>query len=225
MRNFNYPYFSRNIAEFWKRWHISLTTWFRDYVFLPLSFSVSWRIKNERVLFMKSDLFIYVTASLVTWFLTGLWHGANYTFIIWGMIHGSFLIAYQLQKRPRKKLFKKFKINNNSWIIIVLETLITLVIIMIAWVVFRADNVPQALAYLSKLFSPSILSMPEVFSIKMVILIAILITLEWMQRDKEHAMQIGSVKSGFVRWGLYFGVIMVILFFGGEQQDFIYFQF
>jgi alginate O-acetyltransferase complex protein AlgI len=225
MRNFNYPYFSRNIAEFWKRWHISLTTWFRDYVFLPLSFSVSWRIKNERVLFMKSDLFIYVTASLVTWFLTGLWHGANYTFIIWGMIHGSFLIAYQWQKRPRKKLFKKFKINNNSWIIIVLETLITLVIIMIAWVVFRADNVPQALAYLSKLFSPSILSMPEVFSIKMVILIAILITLEWMQRDKEHAMQIGSVKSGFVRWGLYFGVIMVILFFGGEQQDFIYFQF
>ena len=84
MQNFAYPYFSSDITEFWKRWHISLTTWFRDYIFLPLSFSISWRIKGEKVFLIKSDLFIYIVASTITWFLTGLWHGANYTFIIWG---------------------------------------------------------------------------------------------------------------------------------------------
>jgi len=83
MRNFAYPYFARDITEFWKRWHISLTTWFRDYIFLPLSFNISWKIKTEKVLLIKSDHFIYITAGIVVWFLTGLWHGANYTFIIW----------------------------------------------------------------------------------------------------------------------------------------------
>ncbi len=113
MRNFAYPYFSRDITEFWKRWHISLTTWFRDYVFLPISFTVSWRIKGEKILFIKTDLFIYIVASTITWFLTGLWHGANYTFIIWGLIHGFFLIVYRIQKNPRKKLFKRIGITNN----------------------------------------------------------------------------------------------------------------
>ena len=80
MINFAYPYFSRDITEFWKRWHISLTTWFRDYLFLPLSFSISWRIKNDRVFLTKTDLFIYIIAGFITWFLTGLWHGVNYTF-------------------------------------------------------------------------------------------------------------------------------------------------
>jgi len=84
MVNFRMPYLSTSIREFWQRWHISLTTWFRDYLFLPLSVAVSRGIKKEKVLFIKSDLFIYIIASTVTWFLTGLWHGANYTFIVWG---------------------------------------------------------------------------------------------------------------------------------------------
>jgi D-alanyl-lipoteichoic acid acyltransferase DltB (MBOAT superfamily) len=102
MRNFAYPYFSRDIAMFWQRWHISLTTWFRDYVFLPLSFAISWRITKDRVILIKSDLFVYIAASIITWFLTGLWHGANYTYIVWGMMHGFFLIIYQWQKNPEK---------------------------------------------------------------------------------------------------------------------------
>ena len=72
MQNFNYPYFSRNILDFWKRWHISLTTWFRDYIFLPISFSISWKIKSEKVLYIHTDIFIYIVASILTWFLTGL---------------------------------------------------------------------------------------------------------------------------------------------------------
>jgi alginate O-acetyltransferase complex protein AlgI len=225
MRNFKYPYFSRDITEFWRRWHISLTTWFRDYIFLPLSFAVSWRIKGEKVFLIKSDLFIYIIVSLVTWFLTGLWHGANYTFIIWGLIHGFFLIGYHWQKRPRKALFKKLRISNNNTLIIGIETTLTLVIIMIAWVIFRADSITHAESYIAKLFSSSLLSIPQVFPIKMILLVTALFIAEWFQRNKEHVLQIENVKYSFIRWGLYLGVVMVILFFGGEQQDFIYFQF
>ena len=118
MRNFAYPYFARDITEFWKRWHISLTTWFRDYVFLPISFNISWKIKTEKVLLIKSDHFIYIIAGIVVWFLTGLWHGANYTFIIWGLIHAFFLIFYHLQRKSRTKLLKSLAINNDSFLIV-----------------------------------------------------------------------------------------------------------
>src|SRR5690606_35710065 len=140
MRNFAYPYFSRDITLFWKRWHISLTTWFRDYIFLPLSFTVSWRIRGEKVLHIKTDLFIYIIASSVTWFLTGLWHGANYTYILWGMIHWLLLILYHIQINPRKKFLKKMGITNDHLIIRAFETVFTLCFIMITWVFFRADN-------------------------------------------------------------------------------------
>ncbi|MEI6047793.1 MAG: MBOAT family O-acyltransferase [Bacteroidota bacterium] len=225
MRNFKYPYLSRDITEFWKRWHISLTTWFRDYIFLPVSFSISWKIKSEKVFFIKTDLFIYIVASLITWFMTGLWHGANYTFIIWGMIHGFFLIFYQWQRKPRKTLFKKIGLNNNNTFIIAFETILTLFIIMIAWIFFRAQNIPQAQAYIANLFSSSFFSLPQVFPLKMILLIAILIFSEFIQRNKEHVLQLVNVKYSFIRWGLYLGVIMIILLFGGEQQEFIYFQF
>ncbi|MEI6047787.1 MAG: MBOAT family O-acyltransferase [Bacteroidota bacterium] len=225
MRNFKYPYLSRDITEFWKRWHISLTTWFRDYIFLPVSFSISWKISKERVFFIRTDLFIYIVASTITWFMTGLWHGANYTFIIWGMIHGFFLILYKWQRKPRKTVLKKLGINNNNIIIIAFETVITFGIIMIAWIFFRSDNLNQAYSYISGVFSSSLFSLPQVFSVKMAVMIAFLIFVEWLQQNKEHALQIENVKYSVVRWGIYLGLIMVILLYGGIQQEFIYFQF
>jgi len=225
MRNFKYPYLSRNITEFWKRWHISLTTWFRDYIFLPLSFTLSSRIEKDKILFLNKDAFIYISASLITWFLTGLWHGANYTFICWGLIHGSFLIVFHLQRKPRKTLFRKMKISNNNYFVIIFETIITLLVIMIAWVFFRSENIDQANIYLSKLFSNSLFSKPEVFSLKPLLLIVIIILLEWIQKNKEHVMQIENIKSTTIRWGIYLGLIMIILLYGGIQQEFIYFKF
>jgi len=106
MQNFAFPYFSRDISEFWKKWHISLTTWFRDYVFLPFSFTVAAGIKNGKVLFVKSDRFIYIIFPVFTWFLTGLWHGASFTYIFGGLINGFFLIIYHLQAKPRERLLK-----------------------------------------------------------------------------------------------------------------------
>jgi len=225
MQNFAYPYFSRDITEFWKRWHISLTTWFRDYIFLPISFSISWRIKNERILFIKTDHFIYVIASIIVWFLTGLWHGANYTFIIWGLINGFFLIIYHLQRKPRKKILKKLGVNNNHTFLVIAETIITLFIIMIAWIFFRSENLNLALKYIDDMFSSSLFSLSQVLTKKTLLLASIFIIIEWVQKNKEHALQIMGVKSRFIRWGIYFSVVCLIMFFGGGGHKFIYFQF
>jgi D-alanyl-lipoteichoic acid acyltransferase DltB (MBOAT superfamily) len=225
MRNFAYPYFSRDITEFWKRWHISLTTWFRDYLFLPLSFTIAWRIKNERVFFIKTDFFIYLVAIIITWFLIGLWHGANYTFIIWGMIHGFFLIIYQWQRKPRKRLFKKIGINNDYSLVIITETIITMIIVMLAWIFFRADSINQAFAYINKLFSASLFKLPQVYPLKIIILTLLFIFSEWLQRKREHTLQIGNVKNRLLRWGIYYGIVFLILLFAGGKQEFIYSQF
>jgi alginate O-acetyltransferase complex protein AlgI len=225
MRNFAYPYFSRDITEFWKKWHMSLTSWFRDYLFLPISFAVSWRIKHEKIFLIKTDYFIYLVASIITWFLTGLWHGANYTFIVWGMINGFFLVLYHFQRKPRKRLFKKIGLDNNHFIFVMLESLFTLVIVIVAWIFFRADSIHHAFLYIEKMFSPGLLSLPEVFPKKTIFLGLLFMLVEWIQRGKEHTMQIDNISHRFIRWGLYIGVIYIIILLGGGNQKFIYFQF
>jgi len=228
MRNFAYPYFSRDITEFWKRWHISLVTWFRDYVFLPLSFTISWRISGEKVLFIKTDLFIYIVASIVVWFLTGLWHGANYTFIIWGLIHGFLLIVYHLQRNPRKKLFKRIGINNKNSVIVGIETIITLIIIVVAWIFFRAENIGQALNYLSEIFSPSLFAAPTInkMAVFPVFFILIFFTMEWIGRKHEYSIQKTFINQPrYVRWSFYYGFFISLIIFMGHQESFIYFQF
>jgi D-alanyl-lipoteichoic acid acyltransferase DltB (MBOAT superfamily) len=225
MRNFDNPYFSRDITEFWKKWHISLTTWFRDYLFLPFSFSLSGKFRTERVFYIKTDYFIYVVASSVTWLLTGLWHGANYTFIIWGLINGVLLIIYHLQRKPRKKLFKKTGINNNNKVIIMVETIITLTIVLLAWIFFKAENMNHALLYIERMISPALLTFPEVFPKKTILLVLLFFIAEWFMRNKEHALQLEKIKIGVSRWAFYFVIIFLILYYRGNQQQFIYFQF
>jgi alginate O-acetyltransferase complex protein AlgI len=230
MRNFAYPYFSRDIIEFWQRWHKSLTTWFRDYLFLPISFYVSWRTKGEKTLFIKTDLYIYIIASTITWFLTGLWHGANYTFIIWGLMHGFFLIVYRLQKSPRKKLFKRIGITNNHKLIVFFETIITLFIVMIAWIFFRAENIGHAINYISGIFSQSLFSVPDFPDRKRafitIILVIVFFLIEWLGREKQYAISdLGIRWKKPLRYAMYYAIIIAIIWFGGKQHQFIYFQF
>ncbi|OFY49205.1 MAG: hypothetical protein A2Y87_04220, partial [Bacteroidetes bacterium RBG_13_46_8] len=224
MQNFAYPYFGRDISEFWKRWHISLTTWFRDYLFLPLSVTISRGIKKEKVGFVKADLFIYIVASAVTWFLTGLWHGANYTFIVWGLIHGFFLILYQWQKQPRKKLFKKIGIKNSNSFVVFFETILTVFIVLLAWIFFRSDSIAQSFAYLGKMFSTPVFEIPSGMIIMNLFWVALLLIAEWIQRDKQHALQFGKFPV-YARWAVYYALVILIIFMGGKQETFIYFQF
>jgi alginate O-acetyltransferase complex protein AlgI len=230
MQNFAYPYFSSNIVDFWKRWHISLTSWFRDYIFFPVSAAFSWRIKNGKVLAIKTDIFIYVAVSLLTWFLTGLWHGSNYTFILWGMIHGLFLIMYQLQKAPRKILFKRLGIRGGNKAVVMADTISTLGVVTIAWVIFRAKNIHEGFSYLSVIFSKSLFSIPDFPGMKQGLVISalalIFLSIEWIGRQQKYAIEdLGAAWGRPLRWAMYYSMVIAILIFAGKQQQFIYFQF
>jgi len=213
MRNFAFPYFSRDIAEFWRRWHISLSTWFRDYVYIPLGGSKVGNIAKVRNTFI-----IFV--------VSGFWHGANWTFIVWGFINALYFLPLLLFKKNRintdqvaeNKLLPSFKE--------FLQMGTTFFITLIAWVFFRAENIQHAFSYLAGIFSKSLFSMPERHPKDVIILLVLFVVVEWIQRDKQHALQIDTIKiPRFLRWSLYYGIIMVIHLMGGTQQEFIYFQF
>jgi len=225
MQNFKSPYFVRDIVAFWQRWHISLTTWFRDYLFLPVSFSISWRIKTGKVLLIRTDLFIYIIASLITWFLTGLWHGANYTFLIWGLMHGLLLIVYRIQIKPRKRLLKKLNINNNNIWIVLTEGLLTFFFIVLTWVVFRSESVHASIEYIRRMFSSSLFASPGDLPVKEIALAFLFLIIEFVQRSKTHALQFGMSVGIWLRWSIYTSLVIIILFFGGSAHQFIYFQF
>ena len=132
LENFNYPYISNNLTEFWRRWHISLTTWFRDYVYFPLGGS---RVKPGRVVL---NLFI-------VWFLTGLWHGANWTFIVWGILYGAVTIAERMWRIPKR-------LAEGPRVILVLYAVLIRVFHFIEWVIFRSVSLPEAGTYLKTMF-------------------------------------------------------------------------
>ena len=129
--NFNYPYISKSITEFWRRWHISLGTWFKDYVYIPLGGN---RVSTNRMIF---NLFI-------VWVLTGLWHGANWTFVIWGIYYFILLTI--------EKLMKLYKYSKGSLLRDIFKRLYTLIFIMIGWVFFRSENLIQAVQYIGSMF-------------------------------------------------------------------------
>jgi len=136
--NFNSPYKAKNIVEFWKRWHMTLSKFFRDYVFLPLSYSLSRKIPVDSV--FGSDVFIYSTGILITWSLTGLWHGAGWTFIAWGIIHALYLILNRIIKKPKKKFFKKLSLSEKNIFTSAFYYLITFLSVTATWVYFRAPD-------------------------------------------------------------------------------------
>lgn len=215
MKNFNFPYFSRSIPEFWRRWHISLMTWFRDYVYFPLGGSRCSKAKIIRNVF-------------VIWGISGLWHGANWTFICWGLYHGTLLAFYNLfnvnTKYNHVVAYGKFFPSIKE----LMQMIITFMLAVVGWIIFRAENISQAGMYIYRMFtSPfegkSVPSISYTFAFIIILMIS-----EWIQRDKDFALQInhkGIFRYRPVRWLLYMTLLFVILVFGGSQSQFIYFQF
>jgi alginate O-acetyltransferase complex protein AlgI len=140
--NFNSPYKARNIVEFWKRWHMTLSRFFRDYVFLPLSFTLSRKIPQSSI--FGSDLIIYGTGILVTWMLTGLWHGAGWTFVFWGCLHAVYLIINRILKKPKKKFFKTIGISEKRAVVAICYQFLTFLAVTVAWVYFRSNEFSSA---------------------------------------------------------------------------------
>tara|TARA_R110002111_G_scaffold142184_1_gene208192 strand:+ start:781 stop:2223 length:1443 start_codon:yes stop_codon:yes gene_type:complete len=215
MRNFAFPYFSRDIAEFWRRWHISLSTWFRDYLYIPLGGSrggTSMKIRNTFIIFIVS----------------GFWHGANWTFIIWGFLNALYFLPIMLLNRNRVNTNNVAEGRLFPTFVEFRQITFTFLLTMLAWVFFRAPSVTDALLYIKGFFNKSILTIPDNLNNWLISLffIFVLVFVEWLQREKEHALELGSAKvSRYLRWSFYVIIFFVIFWYGGSQQDFIYFQF
>lgn len=224
MLNFNLPYFSKSVSEFWRRWHISLSTWFRDYIYIPLGGN---RVSQGRLYFNL----------MVTFIISGFWHGANWTFIVWGTLHGLFLV---LEVIAKKYLFKGTTTggeHNISKPRQYLGLIYTVAIVLVGWIFFRANNVTDATYILGKIFSFKLAAISEIrgelFSIGMgmtqlglaTIFIAFLMTVELYNSKVGVTKKLAALALP-VRYSIYASFVALILFFGEfNNSQFIYFQF
>lgn len=218
MKNFSFPYFSRDVAEFWRRWHISLSTWFRDYIYIPLGGSKvgKWRkVMNTFILFLVS----------------GFWHGPNWTFILWGSINALYFLPLLLTGKNRKNIAIVAHNKKSVSFKDILSILSTFSLITLTWVFFRAENVTHATQYLSEIFSVSLFELPKFDGMDGAVVVIILVGLfnwmEWLGRKGDYAIQYLFVhKSKLLRWSFYSCIVFFILLFAQtEETPFIYFQF
>jgi alginate O-acetyltransferase complex protein AlgI len=218
MKNFAFPYFSRDIAEFWRRWHISLSTWFRDYLYIPLGGS-------------KGGIHVKIRNTFIIFIVSGFWHGANWTFIVWGALNAIYFLPLLLTKRNRKNtdLVAEGKTLPNLKEIMAMGG--TFILTVFAWIFFRAKSIEHAIDYFSGIFAPSIFNIPQfdgkTEAITLGIIIILFMIIEWIGRSREFAIEYmgDNLKRPF-RFTFYFLIIMSILFFGNfSDNQFIYFQF
>jgi alginate O-acetyltransferase complex protein AlgI len=223
MTNFKYPYFSRDIAEFWRRWHISLSTWFRDYLYIPLGGSkggTGMKVRNTFIIFLVS----------------GFWHGANWTFIVWGGLNAVYFLPLLLTNQNRKNLNVASEGMIFPSLKELLQILTTFFLTTLAWVFFRSETIGDALGYLRRIFSKSLVSIPfhdltrisqGADIIYLFLCIAILIFFEWSHRDKQHPLTSDNQTRG--KWALAIKAIIVYMlifcFAAVGKNEFIYFQF
>nr|WP_321223013.1 MBOAT family O-acyltransferase [uncultured Psychroserpens sp.] len=212
-QNFAFPYFSRDIAEFWRRWHISLSTWFRDYLYIPLGGSRGTKIEQIRNVF-------------IIFLVSGFWHGANWTFIIWGALNALYFMPLMITNSNRHHINIVAPNSKLPTLKALSKILLTFSLTTLAWVFFRAENVTHAIQYLSGIFSTSLFSIPQVTPTYLILLILLFITIEWLGRRNQHALETLFFKSKRpFRLTFYYTLIILIFWFSKNEQTFIYFQF
>ncbi len=217
MRNFAFPYFSRDVAEFWQRWHISLNTWFRDYLYIPLGGS-------------RGGKWIAARNTLIVFTVSGFWHGADWHFISWGLVSAVFFLPLLLFGDRHKH---RAPLAEARWLPSLADLgkmLFTFGLVCIAWVFFRATSLPNAWITFERIASASVFTMPQqVFcrGLKIFYLgTAILLVTEWINRHRQHGLQMDGRMNKPMRIGLYYGLVALIVLLGpSDGGDFIYFQF
>ena len=217
MKNFSFPYFSRDIAEFWRRWHISLSTWFRDYLYIPLGGSrggLGMKIRNTFIIFIVS----------------GFWHGANWTFIVWGALNAIYFLPLLLRSKNRQNLEVVARGRTFPGLRAAVQIVVTFGLTVLAWVFFRAEDIGHALAYLGGIFSKSLFEFPVFHgrfdSFICFLFIGVLLAVEWMGRDSEFGIEKLWLKwPRPVRWSFYYAIAFCVFLFGVKEAQFIYFQF
>lgn len=213
LQNFSFPYFSRDIAEFWRRWHISLSSWFKDYLYFPLGGSRGgkWmRIRNTLIIFIVS----------------GFWHGANWTFIVWGALNAMFMIPLMLTNSNRSNLDIVAKGKLLPDLKETGQIILTFTLTVFAWIFFRADNLGHAFQYISGIISPSLFSMPTGYSRWYLLVAIVFFIVEWLGRENKYAIQTLAISwNRPLRLAFYYLLIVLLMVFSAEEQQFIYFQF
>ncbi len=215
-QNFAFPYFSRDIAEFWRRWHISLTTWFRDYIYIPLGGS-----RVSKTVVIRNVFIIFL--------ISGFWHGAKWNFIFWGFLNALYFIPLLVFNRNRKNLNDidegRFLPSMKSFVSIG----VTFSLTAFSWIFFRAESMTVAFGFIKRIFIGSFINLELIRNINtfsLLILMSFLvlfILIEWVQREKQHGLQINN--ASYKYWFVYLFFVCSILLFGGESDQFIYFQF
>lgn len=217
LRNFAFPYFSRDIAEFWRRWHISLSSWFRDYLYIPLGGS-------------KGGTWMKVRNTFIIFLVSGFWHGANWTFIFWGLLNALYIMPSILFNTNRNNLDTvaqgKYFPSLKEFLSIVLTFCLT----VFAWIFFRSESVHAAFSFLQGIFSTTLFSVPDQLNIDLIFILIAFIIIEWLQRTKVHALQFTLGSTTTLK---YYSIILLnsiviwaILLWGVfGNKTFIYFQF
>jgi alginate O-acetyltransferase complex protein AlgI len=217
LRNFAYPYFSRDIAEFWRRWHISLSSWFRDYLYIPLGGSKGgdWtKIRNTFIIFLVS----------------GFWHGANWTFIIWGLLNAIYIMPSVIFKTNRAHLDIVAQGRYLPTLQEFSSMAVTFGLTVLAWIFFRAASLSHAMDYLSIVFSRSVFSLPrftvDTLFVTRISLLALFILIEWAGREQEYAIRtFGFRWPRIARYALYYFLLVCVVVLKENSHQFIYFQF
>jgi D-alanyl-lipoteichoic acid acyltransferase DltB (MBOAT superfamily) len=216
LRNFAFPYFSRDIAEFWRRWHISLSSWFKDYLYIPLGGS-------------KGGMWMKIRNTFIIFLVSGFWHGANWTFLIWGFLNALYIMPSIIFNSNRNHLDSVAAGKFFPTIKELLAMTLTFTLTTFAWIFFRAENVTHAYQYITKIFTAKLFIIEDfkddskLFPIVTFILFFIII--EWLGREKQYAIAELFSKNRLFRWIFYYGLLLIILLYAGLNQQFIYFQF
>ena len=246
MRNFNVPYFSRDIAEFWRRWHISLTTWFRDYVYIPLGGSrpnipEAIRLKGDKAIEARYTKWIAVRNTFVIFLLSGFWHGANWTFVLWGAYHALLFVPLLLLNKNRRYRDTVATVTlpdgtiKTKWLPSLKEAgqmLLTFALAVFGWIIFRAQDISQFGEVISTICSDSLLSVPYLMNrqyyIPLAFSILVLVLVEWINRTREHGLQ-KITTIPLLRYVLYiilgWTICLIFMLNIDSSNQFIYFQF
>lgn len=217
MRNFAYPYFSRDVGEFWRRWHISLSTWFRDYVYIPLGGS---RVSNAG----------RIRNIIITFTVSGLWHGASWNFVIWGFLNGVYYIPLMLVGRQKQHTGTVAEGRMLPGLRDLGSMALTFSLICISWIFFRSADLESSVQYFTSMIGITSGDLSALRRVSMDILAVTLlcsifmVLVEWFNRTKEHGLDIKSLHVVF-RWSLYMIVTLLLINYWGEKNTFIYFQF